>query len=62
MSKQVTKFDERGSVTAAWLKADIAMSQDGGHSYEYRDGLHTIDGVASFTSYRSARELMADAS
>ena len=59
MDKQITR-DALGSITAAWLRADIAMSKDGGHSYEYRDGLHIVDGVVSCESFASARELMTD--
>jgi hypothetical protein len=60
MNEQITR-DALGSITAAWLRADIAMSKDGGHSYEYREGLHIVDGMVSCKSYASARELMGEA-
>jgi hypothetical protein len=59
MNEQITR-DSLGSITAAWLHADIAMSKDGGHSYEYRDGQHIVDGIVSCASFAAARELMAE--
>lgn len=48
------------SATPDWLLMSCQLKRDDGHTYEYRDGLHTVDGVVSILSYASARELMAE--
>lgn len=50
-----------GSTTPDWLLMSCQLKRDDGHTYEYRDGLHTVDGVVTVDSWSSARELMSDA-
>lgn len=48
------------SATPEWLLMSANLVRDiDGVTYEYRNGLHTVDGVVSVTTGASARELIA---
>ena len=47
------------SATPAWQLMSASLKRDDGHTFEMRDGLWTIDGMATLSSYRSAAELTA---
>lgn len=50
---------EHDSATPEWLVMSADLVRDDGVTYEYRDGLHTVDGIVSVASGASARELIA---
>lgn len=50
---------QNDSATPEWLVMSADLVRDDGVTYEYRDGLYTVDGVVSVTSGASARELIA---
>lgn len=47
------------SSTPEWLLMSANLVRDDGITYEYRNGLHTVDGVVTVTSGASALELIA---
>ena len=47
------------SATPEWLLMSADLVRDDGVTYEYRNGLHTIDGVVTVDSWASAREPIA---
>lgn len=47
------------SSTDEWRLMSADLRRDDGVTYEYRNGLHTVDGVVSVTSGASALELIA---
>lgn len=50
-------YNERGA-TSEWLLMSADLRADGGHSIEFRDGRVIVDGMASVSTWRSARELI----